>query len=296
MNKKNETRGRKPKRDVEGFIKNLTREELEEIARVHIKQNENKHNKSSAVSDYHGLSLTKVAFILDLHRTSLYKKSKPRNYVYDQNQEFITKAFHENKMIYGRRKLAIYLEQKYNIIIDDRTLGRYLNRYGLITKTRVARRKREIKHMNVHYKDLVNRNYNPEQDNILATDVSYIPANEEQNFVYLSAVISHKTKLIESFEISKTNNVELVLQTFKKLKRKDFIIHSDHGFQYSHPVILNLLKHINGQVSMNGHKDPLDNREIEYFFGCLKSEYLNHINTSKMNIEEIKGHVNTYIT
>ena len=43
---KKENRGRKPKRDIDGFVRNLTREQLEEIAKVHIQQNENKKDKS----------------------------------------------------------------------------------------------------------------------------------------------------------------------------------------------------------------------------------------------------------
>ncbi|WP_157775839.1 hypothetical protein [Mesoplasma florum] len=46
------------------------------------------------------------------------------------------------------------------------------------------------------------RNYNSELDNMVATDVSYIPATSTYNDVYLSVAISHKTKKIESWKIS----------------------------------------------------------------------------------------------
>ncbi|WP_268794771.1 hypothetical protein [Spiroplasma litorale] len=38
--------------------------------------------------------------------------------------------------------------------------------------------------------------------------------------------------------------------------------------------------------------NSLDNIEIEYFFGCLKGEYLNHISTYKMSYNEINDHIN----
>jgi putative transposase len=57
---------------------------------------------------------------------------------------------------------------------------------------------RESKNTKIDFPDLVKRNYNPDKNNIFATDVSYIPAKVEQNHVYLSVIISHKTKKIES--------------------------------------------------------------------------------------------------
>ena len=48
----------------------------------------------------------------------------------------------------------------------------------------------------VEYQDLVKRNHNPDEDNIIATDVTYIPAKAPQNHFYLSTVLSHKTKMI----------------------------------------------------------------------------------------------------
>ena len=41
--------------------------------------------------------------------------------------------------------------------------------------------------------------------------------------------------------------------------------------------------------------NSLDNREVEYFFGRLKGEYLNHIKTYTMNIDEIRKHISWYI-
>ncbi len=291
MSKKQEIKRKIPKRDIDGFVKKLTREQLEEIARKHIKQNEKNKDKTARYSHF---SKTEMAFILNVHRTTLYKKKKPRVYKLDEFKKEICTTFSENKGIYGRRKMKIILKQK-GISVNARTLGRCLNRWGLITKTRVAKRKSESKNTNVYCMDLVKRNYNPKEDNILATDVSYIPANTEGNHVYLSVVISHKTKLIESWKLSKNNDTQLVMDTLTNLKRKHFILHSDHGSQYSTFQVQNWLKNINSQTSMSRIGNSLDNREVEYFFGCLKGEYLNHIRTHTMSIDEIKKHISWYI-
>ena len=46
----------------------------------------------------------------------------------------------------------------------------------------------------------------------------------------------------------------------------NFIIHSDHGYQYSSHDYLNFMKKHNGIISMSRVGNSLDNREIEYFF------------------------------
>lgn len=61
-------------------------------------------------------------------------------------------------------------------------------------------------------------------------------------FIY-QLQISRKTKLIESWELSESNNNELVINTIKNLSRtKEFIFHTDHGSQYSSSYVINKLK------------------------------------------------------
>ncbi|AKU79845.1 DDE-type integrase/transposase/recombinase [Spiroplasma turonicum] len=118
----------------------------------------------------------------------------------------------------------------------------YLKRWGFIIKTRVKKRKQEFKNTKVKFLDLVKRNYNPEKDNIIATDVSYIPGLVEGNNYYLSAAISHKTKKIESWCLSQRNNTQLVGDTLNKINKTKFILHSDQVSQYSSYEVRDLVK------------------------------------------------------
>lgn len=79
------------------------------------------------------------------------------------------------------------------------------------------------------------------------------------------------------------------------IKRNNFILHSDHGFQYSNNRILYLNNTKQIITSMSRIGNSLDNREAEYFFSCLKGEYLNYINTRKMKLKEIEEHIAWYI-
>lgn len=49
-------------------------------------------------------------------------------------------------------------------------------RWGVVTKSRLKKRKSESKNLIVKFQDLVKRNFNPKENNIIATDFSYIPA------------------------------------------------------------------------------------------------------------------------
>ncbi len=101
--------------------------------------------------------------------------------------------------------------------------------------------------------------------------------------------------MIESWHPSSKNNNQLVINTFNKLKlTKKFIVHSDHGSQYSSEYVKNQSK-IKYIVSMSEVGNSLDNREVKYFFGCPKGEYLKNIKTWDMSMEEIHKHIKWYI-
>ncbi|MBO6095350.1 hypothetical protein J6P11_05115 [bacterium] len=91
---------------------------------------------------------------------------------------------------------------KHGISISGRQIGRIMHENHLACETRVARRIPERKDTTATVSDLVKRDYDNKRDDqiIRATDVSYIcaPCDAPQNFVYLSVVINHLTKEVES--------------------------------------------------------------------------------------------------
>lgn len=288
--------GRTKKRDdsdIPSIIDELNEEEKREIIENWIKDQRDKRNKNS-LNSYTKIRQKMKPKILKFHRTTQYKNRVNRKYKYEYLKESVTRIFTESKGIYGSRKIAVILNELGHSILD-RTLRNYMFRWNISTLTRRKKKKLEQKNTNVKFKDLVKRNYNPMSNNIIATDVSYIPANVPENHIYLSAAINHKTKMIEAWEISRNNDTALIIKTINNLNRKNFILHSDHGSQYSSNWVLKRLEELNAQTSMARIGNSLDNREIEYFFGCLKGEYLKHLNTSKMNFKEIHNHIKWYI-
>ena len=302
MKKQQETRGRKRKvdnSDVPKLVKELNREQLEEIAQDWIKEQRKKKAKKKAEKIKKFISLNNLlgSKLLKYHYTTNYKTSKQRKYKFDIYKDIIENEFILSRRRYGRERLSAILFKKYQIDINPRTLGRYINRYGLICPVRRAKRKVEHKKLNVKFKDLVQRIFNPIEDNIVATDVTYIPnVNKYGNHAYLSIAISHKTKLIESWHLSNENNWMLVKDTLKNLKeRPNLIVYSDHGKQYSSFEAKQLSQRKKYKISMSRIGNTLDNREAEHFFGTIKSEFLNLINTTNMKLEKLKKLIKNYI-
>ncbi|WP_341515317.1 IS3 family transposase [Mesomycoplasma ovipneumoniae] len=292
----------KRKKPIEPDWNEFTKEELIEIAKRYYEINKNKL-KSGKLSETKTLNIpyTKSAKIFNVCRQSVAKsKTRVIKVKEHKNDAIIKKSFLDNKGRYGRLRLSAYIYIKYNIYINPRSLGRHLKRLNLVCKIRKKRRKSEIKNTKFLLPDIVKRDYNDKLNrNIFATDVSYIkaPRDVKENHVFLSVIIEHKTKKIRDFKLSVSNDLNLVMDNIKTFRSidKDFVIHSDHGFQYTSKVYIDKINEMGGTVSLSRMGNSLDNREAEYWFSIIKSECLNELNYSKITLEDLRKIIADYI-
>ncbi|MDJ1648834.1 hypothetical protein [Mycoplasma phocimorsus] len=105
----------------------------------------------------------------------------------------------------------------------------------------------------------------------------------------MSAIISYKTNNDLNFVLDNVNDL------LKITKSEKFIIHSDHGFQYTNKVYIEKIRNNNGEISLSRVSNSLDNHKIEYWFLILKSEYLNRIKISKMTLKELKKVIRNFV-
>ncbi|UUM20180.1 IS3 family transposase [Mycoplasma sp. 2045] len=307
--KKGKGSGRPKKKPIEtddSMIEEMTDEQKNEFIKIMIeifRDNKmeidwSKIKKSSSVTN------KQFIYFLGIPKSTFYKKISQLDKEVSQKTEneelhsIVKKAFYENKGRFGRWRLSIYILKVYKIDINYRTLGRIMNKLNLICVVRPKRKVREIKNTNVKIKDLVNRDYNGITNNIIATDVSYIkaPNDIDENHVYLSVAIHHKTKKILNWNLSRRNDTDLVISHIKDIKfKKPWILHSDHGFQYSSSKYLDVVAKNNGNVSMGRVGNSLDNREVEYFFSNIKSECLNFVNYKTICFDKLKNIIKDYI-
>ncbi|WP_435128286.1 DDE-type integrase/transposase/recombinase [Mycoplasma sp. 6243] len=289
----------RPKKDKKSKVPNFekfTRQDLIIIATRYyeIAEKMDKNQKKNESHELEDLSQTKTAEILDATRQTISKwktnSISKKEEKYEQYREIILKVFYENKQVYGRVKMSIVLREKYGIYINYRTLGRIMKYLNIKSFVRNKKKVREKKNTKFQKEDLVKRDFNDKDSRgIIATDVTYIPAPADlkpfQNHIFLSAIIEHKTKRILGYSISTKNDLKLVIDNFKNIKdfnRDSFIIHSDHGYQYTSKYYIDMIERKNGKVSFSRVGNSLDNREIEYWFSCLKSEWLKRLIIQKL--------------
>ncbi|UVO15165.1 IS3 family transposase [Mesomycoplasma ovipneumoniae] len=292
----------KPKKQIEPDWNEFTKEELIEIAKRYYETNKDK-SKSGKLSEAKTLNIpySKSAKIFNVCRQSVAKsKTRVIKVKEHENDAIIKKSFLDNKGRYGRLRLSAYIYIKYNINIHPRSLGRHLNRLNLVCKIRKKRRKSEIKNTKFALPDIVKRDYNDKLNrNIFATDVTYIkaPRDVKESHVFLSVIIEHKTKKIRDFKLSVSNDLNLVMNNIKTFRSidKDFVIHSDHGFQYTSKIYIDKINKMGGTVSLSRIGNSLDNREAEYWFSIIKSECLNELDYSKITLEDLKKIIADYI-
>ena len=184
---------------------------------------------------------------------------------------------------YGYRRVHIWLESK-EIHLNPKTVLRIMNKYNLLS---VVRRRKYRNYGNyIHrYPNLLNRDFHADRPNQKwVTDISYIHTG--QGVLYLSVIRDLFDNSIVAYKTSKTQNVQLVLDTIKAAKKKEKVtaevqLHSDQGFQYTSHAYFNLTKSYGITPSMSRRGNPYDNALAENFFSILKTEciYRTKLNT-----------------
>ncbi|WPB54374.1 IS3 family transposase [Mycoplasmopsis verecunda] len=244
-----------------------------------------------------------VAKAFNMSKSTFYNlmnKEKPSEKEIQYAEEIKT-LHNKYNQTYGKARIAIMLLKEYNITLSSRTVGRKLNKLNLFCKVRQKTRVRELKNTNFDAKDSVKRDYNDVNGrNIVATDVTYIPApfdlKKYFNHIFLSIAIEHRTKRIINYNISTRNDNDLVISHIKDIKfNTSWIIHSNNGYQYTSNLYNEIIAQNNGIVSMSRVGNSLDNREAEYFFSILKSECLKFVNFNNITFDELKSIIDTFI-
>ncbi|WNM14296.1 IS3 family transposase [Mesomycoplasma ovipneumoniae] len=292
----------KPKKQIEPNWNKFTKEELIEIAKRYYETNKDK-SKSGKLSEAKTLNIPYTnlqKFLMYADKQWQKSKTKVIKVKEHENDAIIKKSFLDNKGRYGGLRFSAYISMKYNINIHPRSLGRHLKRLNLVCKIRKKEERAKLRTPNSHFRILLNATTMIKLNrNIFATDITYIkaPRDVKENHVFLSVIIEHKLKKSEIFKLSVSNDLNLVMENIKTFRSidKNFVIHSDHGFQYTSKTYIDKINKMGGTVSLSRIGNSLDNREAEYWFSIIKSECLNKLNYSKITFEDLKKIIADYI-
>lgn len=166
------------------------------------------------------------------------------------------------------------------IIINHKKIARIKRDYGLITKIRQKNPYKGIDtnaKVHKHIPNLLNRDFiQPEINKVYSTDMTYLFYGKCEK-AYLSATKDLATNEIISYKLMRSPTVSKFVEEFRELlkklseeSRRELIIHSDQGYQYTHPSFVSLLSEFKVRQSMSRKGNCLDNAPIETFFGHFK--------------------------
>lgn len=192
----------------------------------------------------------------------------------DDIYKLIKRVFKASLNTYGYRRITDELNEN-GYHVNHKKVARIMDKYGLKPSyIKSAKNYQRIYIEENRRPDLLQRDFN---QNGWVTDVTYLTFSNKH--AYLSTILDLKTRQIIAYQISKSNDNQLVMDTLNKAikKTKDLagrIIHSDQGTQYLSYEYKTVCESRGILISMSRKGTPLDNAVIESFHSLLKKETL----------------------
>ncbi len=192
------------------------------------------------------------------------------------------------------------MERKYKITRNPKNILRYIQILNIKSPIRKKNffyySRKEISLNSILIApNILNRNFEVKAPfEKLVTDVSYL--YHKSGRVFLSIVKDLFDNSILAYQISKKNDIKLVMDNLSKVFSKQAykcIHHSDQSFQYTSPTYKDTLESLGVTISHSRKGNYYDNSCCENFFSNLKSELL-YLQPAKSEQELIKQ-VNDYI-
>lgn len=218
--------------------------------------------------------------IVGLNRASYYKWlgcDQRRQETKDKALiERIALLYQQSNGIFGYRRMRLNLKRRFGLHCNKKRVYRIMRMMGLKSVIRRRRPNYIRSRPEVTAENLLNRQFIAETLNAKwLTDVTEFKYGAGGK-MYLSAILDLKDKSIVSYAVGRSNNNQLVFETFDAAVRKHPnakpLFHSDRGFQYTNKVFKAKLDVQGMTQSMSRIGRCIDNGPMEAFWGTLKEE------------------------
>ncbi|MGG0454272.1 IS3 family transposase [Priestia megaterium] len=214
----------------------------------------------------------------------------------EELKQKIKRCHQKFRGIYGYRRIQIWLKAVYDLHVNHKRIQRLMREMKIQAVIRKKRRYYGRKEAFVMSDNHLNREFQASQPNEKwVTDITYLLFNGQT--LYLSAIKDLYNNEIVAYEISRRNDLKLVIDTLEKAIKhrnvKGILLHSDQGIQYTSRTYHQLLEKYQIKVSMSRKGNCWDNACIESFFSHFKSECF-HLHTFQ-TASEVKDAVHQYI-
>lgn len=231
----------------------------------------------------HRYTIDSLCRYLGISRSGYHKYRRHNSLDRDQESKAQIQAIYdEHNGTWGYRQIQMEIYRRFKVIVNHKRVLRLMQLMGLKA---MIRRKRY--HSSTYQKavsdgrvaeNVLNRDFTADAPNQKwVTDVTQYKVGEQK--IYLSAIKDLFNNEIVAYHLSRNNDNELVLETFRKAfeARKDvtgLIVHSDQGTQYTSHAYHDMLPQVGAQISMSRRGNCIDNASMESFFSFLKTEGL----------------------
>jgi putative transposase len=219
-----------------------------------------------------GVTATLVAMTLEISRSSLYYRKRPRGSRADRtHDEQIVMACGE-KPAYGYRRVAWWLRRKENLLVNRKRVLRVMRERGLLVRSRRLRARRTKEWGRVEA---------AEPNQIWQSDMTKIWAGPAVGWAYLVCVIDCCTREIGGSNLSHRCRTEdalaaveqAVLNRLPQGSREVLLtLTTDNGTQFSSSRFLETLGRLGITHRRTAYHHPEGNSYIERFHRSLKEE------------------------
>lgn len=259
-------------------------------------------NKYRVIAEFTGkYSITVMCKFLSVPRSSYYYWLKNKDC--EDKDASLVESIREGQRAscgtYGYRRMTIWLNRVYGIIVNSKRVRRVMKEAGLQSVVRKKKKFKKDQGAVYKYDNLLARNfYSSRPNDKMVTDITYISTGRGK--VFLSMVKDLFDNSIRGYCVSRNNDLKLVAdtlrETFTNIKTnndKPILLHSDQGFQYTSKLYERLTSQYGITPSMSRKGNCFDNAAAENFFSHLKSELINRVKLK--DYEEAKKAIDDYI-
>ena len=259
-------------------------------------------NKYRVIAEFTGkYSITVMCQFMSVPRSSYYYWLKNKDC--EDKDASLVESIREGQRAscgtYGYRRMTIWLNRVYGIIVNSKRVRRIMKEAGLQSVVRKKKKFKKDQGAVYKYDNLLARNfYSSRPNDKMVTDITYISTGRGK--VFLSMVKDLFDNSIRGYCVSRNNDLKLVAdtlrETFINIKTnndKPILLHSDQGFQYTSKLYERLTSQYGITPSMSRKGNCFDNAAAENFFSHLKSELINRVKLK--DYEEAKKAIDDYI-
>lgn len=246
-------------------------------------------------------SLPALCKKLDLAKSSYYYQEKTIHAEdkYLELRKKIVQLFHDNRNVYGYRKIHTLL-CKAGIIVSEKVVRRIMKQEALIVKQRRRQKYNSYKgEITPAVENVINRDFHADKPNQKwLTDITEFSIKAGK--VYLSPIIDCLDGMPVKWTIGTSPNAELAntmlrdaIATLAPAEKP--IVHSDRGCHYRWPEWISIMTEAGLTRSMSKKGCSPDNSACEGFFGHLKTELFYGRNWDDYSIDDFIQEVENYI-